>query len=238
MTAKRKLLIFFTGALLLLSAVLLSLWTNLDWLVKSAIERYGSQATGTRVRVAGVDLRPLQGKGTIEGLTVANPRGYSAPHILSLGGISVRLEPRTAAANPVVIDDIRIAAPVVVYEMNDDGVANIDALKKNLGAGHPAKTAAADKKGGREKSRLLRIRRLVIEHATVNVRIAALGDKPRSLTLSRIEMADIGGKNGAPPDDVATQIVTALLSEVSKEIGKAGASRLLENALERALRRK
>jgi hypothetical protein len=53
-------------------------------------------------------LRPVQGKGMINGLTVANPKGYTAPHILSLGAISVRIEARTIASNPVVIDDIRI----------------------------------------------------------------------------------------------------------------------------------
>jgi len=190
------------------------------------------------VRVDRVDLRPLQGKGAIEGLTIANPRGFSAPHLLSLGGISVRLEPRTVTANPVVIDNIRIAAPLVVYEMNEDRVANVDVLKKNLGAGQPARTTTGDKKGAKEKSRRLRIRHLVIEHAKADVRIAALGDKSRTVALPPIEMADIGGKNGASPDEVAKQIVTTLLSEVSKEIGKAGASRLLEKGLERALKRK
>jgi hypothetical protein len=117
-------------------------------------------------------------------------------------------------------------------------VANVDVLKKNMGADKPPKTAAEDKKGAKDKGRRLRIRHLSIESAKAEVRIAGLGDKPRIVALSRIEMTDIGGKNGAPPGEVAKQIVTAILSEVSKEAGKAGASRLLENALDRALKRK
>ena len=183
-------------------------------------------------------LRLGQGKGAIEGLTVANPRGFAAPHILSLGAITVRIEPRAIASNPVVIDDIRITSPLVVYEMNDARVANVDVLKKHLGADQPEKPATGGKKGPKEQGKRLRIRHLTIENAKAEVRVAALGDKPRIVALSRIEMTDIGGKNGALPEEAAKQIVTAILSEVSKEVGKAGASKLLENAVERALKKR
>ena len=236
MTGKQKILVTIAAAGLILAAVLAYLWTNLDQIVKHAIEHYGSQATGTRVQVRTVALQPTQGKGAIEGLTVANPRGYREPHILSLGAISVRIEPRTIASNPVVIDDIRITSPLVVYEMNDERMANVDVLKKNLGA-DTGKPASKGKKAAKEDKRL-RIRHLTIENARAEVRVAALGDKPRIVALSRIEMTDIGGKNGAPPEEVAKQIVTAILSEVSKEVGKAGASKLLENAVERALKKR
>jgi hypothetical protein len=235
MTRTKKLLIVIALLVLLLAGGFAYLWMNLDWIVKSAIERYGSQALGTAVRVGSVSLEPVKGKGAIKGLTVENPPGYSAPHILSLGGISVRIAPRAIAENPIVIDDVRISAPLVVYEMNDDRVANVDVLKKNLGADKPAKPAGEKKSA---KYKLLRIRHLVIENAKAEIRVAAIGDKPRIIALSRIEMTDIGGKNGAPPEEVAKQITSAILSEVSKEAGKAGAEKLLEKGLERALKRK
>ena len=232
MTFKKKLLIFLAAAGLLLAAAIIFLWTNLDWIVKSAIEKYGSQAVGTAVRVESVTLDLAKGKGAITGLTVANPRGYSAPHIMSLGSISVRVSPRSVAADPAVIDDIRISSPLVVYEMNDDRVANVDALKKNLVPDRPAKTKSAP---GTEKR--LRIRQLVIENAKADVRIAALDGRPRTVTLPRIEMKDIGGKRGAPPEAVAKEIASAILSQVGKEVGKAGAEKLIERGLEKGLER-
>jgi len=235
MTRSRRFLVIIAAAGLILAAGLFFLWTNLDSIVKNAIERYGSQATGTSVRVDRVSIRPAQGKGAIEALTVANPPGYSAPHILSLGGISVRIVPRTIASNPLVIDDIRVASPLVVYEMNDAGAANVDVLRKNLAAGQPASTGDRGRKGVEKR---LRIKHLVIENAQAEIHVAALGGKPRTVALSRIEMTDIGGKNGAPPEEVAKQIVSAILAEVSTEVGKAGAERLLEKGWERLLRRK
>jgi hypothetical protein len=230
---RKRLWIVIAAAVLLLAAAGIFFWTSLDWIVKNAIERYGSRATGTAVRVGRVALQPAQGKGAIEGLTVANPPGYAAPHIISVGGISVRISPRALASDPAVIDDIRISSPLIVYEVNEARVANVDVLRRNLGA---------DQSGSRKsppgEERRLRIRRLVIENAKADVRIASLGDRPRTIALSRLEMTDIGGKSGAPPEQVANQIVTAILSEVSAEVGKAGAQRLLEKGLERALRRK
>jgi len=235
MTLRRKYLVIAAIAVLLLAAALTFLWTNLDWLVKNAIERYGSQAIGTAVRVNRVNLSPAQGKGAIEALTVANPPGYSTPYILSLGGISVRISPRSVASDLVMIEDVRVTSPLVVYEMNDERVANVDVLRKNLAAGQPARTGDRVRKGDKK---LLRIKRLVIENARTEIRVAALGGKPRNVALSRIEMTDIGGKNGAPPEEVAKQIVSAILAEVSTEVGKAGAEKLLEKGLERLLRRK
>jgi hypothetical protein len=235
MTVKRKLLFITAAVVLLLTAALALLWTNLDWIVKNAMEKYGSQAIGTSVRVKDVSLQPAKGKGAITGLTVANPRGYSAPHIISLGRISVRLSPRTVTANPVVIDDIRITSPLVVYETNDDRVANVDVLKKNLGANSSTPPPGKGRKSGETR---IRIRQLVIENAKAEVRIASLGDKPRTVSLPRIAMTNVGGPAGAPPETVAKEIATFILAEVSKEVGKAGAERLLEKAVERALKRR
>lgn len=233
---KRRILYFIGAAVLVFVAAVVFVWTNLDWIVKSAIERYGSQATKTSVRVRSVSLHPAQGKGAIEGLTVANPPGFTSRHILSLGGVSIRLSPRTVTSNPVVIDDIRITSPLVVYEMNESRASNVDVIQKNLGAAAPAAKGPTEKKkrAGDEEKRL-RIRKLVVESASVEVR---MGDKPRTLTLRRLEMLDIGGKNGATPEQAAKEILSAVLAEVSKEVGKAGGAYLLEKGMERLLRGK
>jgi RNA 3'-terminal phosphate cyclase len=133
-----------------------------------------------------------------------------------------------------MVEDVRVTSPLVVYEMNDEQVANVDVLKKNLAAGQPARTGDRSRKGVEKR---LRIKRLVIENAQAEIHVAALGNNPRTVALSRLEMSDIGGRNGAPPEEVAKQIVSAILAEVSTEVGKAGAEKLLEKGLERLLRR-
>ena len=236
---KKRILYISASVLLLVLAGFIVVWTNLDWIVKNAIEHYGSQINKTAVRVGKVSLQPSQGKGAIEGLTVANPKGFSSDHIISVGAVRVRLAPKKIASNPLVIDDIRIIAPVIVYEMNDSRISNVDAIRKSLDAGGPAvKQQKAAKIEPKEPAKRLRIKKLVVENATVEVRVAAAGDKPRTLTLKRIELTDIGGEKGATPDRAGKEILSAVLSEVSKEVGKAGASLLLEKGLEHVFKSK
>jgi len=231
MFRRHKLLIIAGVLIVLVITALIFMLTNINWIVKSAIEKYGSQATGTPVRVASVSIRLTEGKATIEGLTVANPKGFTSAHILSLGSISVRIVPRSIASNPIVIDDISITSPQIVYEMNESRVSNIDLLKKNLAQPAP-KRSTGEKK---EKAKRLRIRKLVIEHSRAEVRVAKLGDAPRTVMLKKIEVTDIGGQAGATPDQVAKQILTAIMSEVGKEVAQAGAEVLMKKGLDRAV---
>ena len=52
---------------------------NLDDLVKAAIEKHGSAATQTSVRVDSVKINLLEGSGGISGLTIANTSGFDMP---------------------------------------------------------------------------------------------------------------------------------------------------------------
>ncbi len=234
MNRRRKLLILTSVLALIVAAVFIFLWTNINWIVKASIEHYGSLVTRTSVRVASVSIKPAQGKGSIDRLTVANPKGFTAPNALSLGSISIRINPSTVTSGPVVIDDIRISAPQVVYEMDKSGTANLDVLKKNISSSDAALKRPADQRKSGKETRL-RIKKLVIENGRVDVGVAAIESRPQTITLKRIEMTDIGGQAGAAPEQVARQVLTAIVSEVGREVAEAGAKRLLEKGLERAV---
>ncbi|HEX9137616.1 MAG TPA: hypothetical protein VF905_11835 [Nitrospirota bacterium] len=231
MTRGRKILIIVGVLAVVLASVIVFIATNLDRIVLSAIEHYGSQATKTRVRVAKVSIKLSHGSGSIEGLTVASPPGFPSPHMLSLGSISVRIDPETVITNPVIIDDVRIISPQVVYETNDDRVSNMEVLKKNLqsqGAAAQKRPPAGRKKSGEEKR--IRIKKLVIEDARVNVRVAGPGRQPPTLTLKKVEISNIGGEAGATPEEAAKQIANALASEILKEVVQDSAKGLLQKA--------
>ncbi len=238
MSRGRKILILIGVLVVAVAAVMVFVLTNINGIVKSAIEHYGSEAAKTPVRVSSVSIRLTEGSGTIEGLTVANPRGFPSPHVLSLGSVSVRIEPRTVTSGVVVIDEVRITAPQVVYEMNDARVSNVDVLKKNIGSEGPSvpkRSPGAKKAGDREKR--LRIKKLVIETARVDVRVAGLEEKSQTVTLQKIEITDIGGPAGATPEQATRQILSAIVGQVTNEVGRAGAKRLLQKGAERALER-
>jgi uncharacterized protein involved in outer membrane biogenesis len=232
---RRKIVLIVTAAIIAVIVALAALLvTNLDRMIKSAIEQYGSEATGTAVRVGSVKIELTRGKGSIRRLIVANPPGFTAPHLFSLNAISVIVDPRTAASDVVVIDEVRLAGPQVIYERNEAGQSNVDVIRKNLDSAIPS--GSAEEGSAKGKERKLRIRKLVIENGTVEVRVAGLGGRPRTAALPRVEMHDIGGAAGAAPEQVARQVMTRVLSEAAGQAAEAGAEKLLEKGLNRLMR--
>ena len=76
--------------------------TNLDSLVKAAIEKYGSEATQTAVRVDKVRIKITEGDGAIYGLTVANTKGFDLAHAISLGETGLGIDLKSIKDEPYI----------------------------------------------------------------------------------------------------------------------------------------
>jgi hypothetical protein len=234
----QKVLIIAGALAIVVAAALIFIWTNINGLVKVAIERFGSEVTKTAIRVSSVSIHLASGKGAISGLTVENPHGFSSPYVFRLETISARIDPSTVITRPIVIDELRISAPNVVYEINPSGASNIGVLKKNIEeytADAPKKAQGEQKTGGEDTTFI--VRKLIVESGRIDVRVAALGDKPKTVALRRVELADIGKPGGATPSQLAQQVMTALVEDVGREVAQAGAERYLEKGIDRAVKR-
>lgn len=198
------------------------LLTNLDSIVKAAIEKYGSAATQTAVRVDSVDIRLTEGTAAVSGLTVANPEGFAAPHAFTLGDISVTIDLDSLGRQPVVIDDISVGAPAVFYEMNSDNKDNINTLKRNL-AGSEEKAARPDESAG-GGPRLL-IERIALEDIALHAEVVPL-ERSYDVELPALEMSRLGAPDGATPPELARQVMDELLGRVRNEIERQGIGRV------------
>lgn len=218
------------GILAVAAAVTLFL-SGLDRIVAAAIERYGSEAAGTEVRVSSVRIRPAAGEGSVRRLSVANPPGFSAPEALRLEDISIKVNAAEWTGDPVVIERIVVRAPHVTYEINEAGESNIEAIRKNLGK--PRRAGAA--KGGNPDGagRRIVIRKLIVERGRIDVRAAASG-KPLSATLPRIELDNVGGKGGDTPGALANQVAGRILRQAALSATASGVGRLLGDAAREA----
>ncbi|HEY3486506.1 MAG TPA: hypothetical protein VGL10_00435 [Gammaproteobacteria bacterium] len=194
--------------------------TNLDSLVKMAIEKYGSEATQTAVRVDKVRIKLKEGSASISGLTIANPPGFDAPHAFSLGDISVGIDIDSLTKDVIVIREIGIEAPEIFFEVNADRKANLDVLSKNLTAGAPAPEPETKTESATEPK--LIIRRAAFSGAQLQAKVVPLNNKEYQLQLPVITMRDLGGKKGAPPAVIARQMLDQLLDRVKAEIKKQG----------------
>jgi len=205
---------------LLLGGGVYYLLTNLDAIIKAAIEKYGSEAVHTAVRVDNVHVDLKAGSGLIGGLTVANPPGYSIPHAFTLGKIKTGIDLDSLRAQPYVISEVTIDAPQVYAELNADRKLSLNELRNNLGA-DTAKPGTSKSAAQGDAPRLI-IRRLSLTNATLNAKFVPLNNKELKTKLPTIQMADLGGKNGATPQELTREIVRRLLDTAKEELKKTG----------------
>ncbi|MFP6638618.1 MAG: hypothetical protein VCC04_00130, partial [Myxococcota bacterium] len=80
-------------------------YSNLDGIVKNAIEHYGSEVMGTSVRVGDVSISPTAGTGRIERLRIEEPDGFGGGDVISFKEIELGIDIRSLTqTKPIVID--------------------------------------------------------------------------------------------------------------------------------------
>ena len=217
---KKILLIIVLLVVAVIGAALYFVFTNLDAIVKAAIESVGSQTTQTAVRVDKVKITLSDGTGTISGLTIANPKGFEARNAFSLGAIETQIDLNSLTKGPIAIDKVLIHKPQVFYELNKDRQSNLNELYKNIAAasdgGAGAKKPAA--KGDEPK---LIIRHFQLADATVEANVVPL-NKKLTLKLPTIDLKDVGGKNGATPSEISKQVLDTITQRAIAAVKQAG----------------
>ena len=201
------------------------LLSNLDGMVKAMIEKYGSEATRATVTVQSVHLSLTTGEGTITGLRIGNPAGFSTPAAFTLGSVTVKLDTASLpGTGPIVLRAVDIGGPKVTYEAATSGGSNLQAIQKNvLGYAHAlgANAANAPTPSG-EPARKIIIRDLNVHGGQVNVSATVLRGESLSAPLPDIHLTDIGRDEGATPAQIANQVI----GTISREAMQTGATAL------------
>lgn len=199
--------------------------TNLDSLVKAAIEKYGSEAVHTAVRVGSVNINLGDGAATIRNLTVANPDGFSFPHAFTLGEITVDIDIENTDEQLIAIDAIKVASPQVFYEINEERSGNLNVLQEGLNVkSTPDKKpdTKASGQGGVE----LKIDSFNLNGAEMKAKIVPLKNKEYDLKLPPVKLSRLEGT----PEEIASQVLDQLISHAKQEIKKKGLNKELAAA--------
>jgi hypothetical protein len=218
------------------------LWTNLDRIVAAAIEKYGTAAALTDVKVSGVNLAPMSGSGKVSNLSVANPQGFSPGNAISLGSIKVSVDPHSiAGTGPIVIHQIAIDRPQVSYELSNSGSSNLQTIQHNAQAyangvgahgGGASANAGNGGVGGSSSGRKLIIEDLTINQGQLSISQASL-PKPLSATLPNIHLTNIGKNSGGV---TAAQVASQLLGTISQTAAQTAVTDLAKEKISGALK--
>lgn len=206
------------------------LLSNLDGLVKEAVEKFGSEATRAEVSLNDVEISLTSGAGSLSGLKVGNPAGFKTPSAFEMGGISIKLNTDSIGQNPIVIKEIVITGPQVTYELAGTS-SNIDAIQKNV----DAYSKQFQSNGGAKKSEggdtKLIIENIYIRGGKIGVSAGFLKGKTLDASLPDIHLKDVGKKEkGADPSQVIQKIIGSMTKGIGSAVGSLGLEDLAKGA--------
>jgi uncharacterized protein involved in outer membrane biogenesis len=231
----KKIVIGLVLLVVVVAAVAVFVLTNLGAIIKSAVEKYGSEATGTSVTLSSADVSLSSGDGTLKGLVVGNPKGFASSSAFELGEISLKVDTNSVTTDTIVVREVVIQGPRVTYELGNSLSSNLEAIQKSveaysrmLGGGGGGGDAAKAEDGGKK---------MIIEHLYVRggrvtlaaTAAAAAGGKSASADIPEIHLKDIGKASGGA---TGAQVTAIVLEELTKSSIGAAARGQFEKAAE------
>lgn len=200
--------------------VVVFIYSNLDSIVKDAVEEYGPQFTGVSVKLAKVELSPENGQGILTGLVVGNPKGYQTDSAFKLGSISMNIDISSLTSDTIIIKSIVIDKPDITYEFGDGG-SNVDVIGKNVEKAAGGSGAKKEEKKDDGPGKKMIIESLVVSNGKVSVSHPLLKGKKLGSDLPTIRLKDIGKdkKGGASPAEVVDKIMDAIEKQVGASVG-------------------
>ncbi|HEV7301774.1 MAG TPA: AsmA family protein [Tepidisphaeraceae bacterium] len=215
------------GLLALVVVVVVVVLVNLNSIVRRTVETQSTANLKVPASLESAAVSILGGDVSLRDYKVGSPTGYNAEHMLTLGALDVDTSWGGLRSDPVSINEIAIANPTLVLEMNGKNF-NIKKFIENL--------PQTDDAPANEEPLKLIINKLNVTGAKVLFRpdvtaLAALpgglgegvADKIKQeyvLNIPDLSMADIGtgegNANGAAVKDVVTQLITTLAGRASE----------------------
>ncbi len=199
------------------------LWINAGSIVEQVIERVGTEATGTSVDVASLDLNLAERAAAIHGFTIANPQGYANPNAFTLDEISVEVE--SVSRDLIVLREVVVASPQVFYEIAEQGT-NIDAIRNNIDAYQQRLGGGGGGSGGGSSSET----KIIIDRLrfTGGQVFASGAGQEVNVDLPPLTLTDLGrASGGETAGQIAAQIADHLTRHVAETVARSEIERRL-----------
>ncbi len=193
--------------------------------VTAGVNNFAPKLTQTNVTLASASISPLTGSGTLTGLVVGNPKGWSEGHICSLGKVHLNVQPFSVLGDRIVINEIDIEAPEFNYETKLIA-SNVADLLKNLEAAMGGKKDGAPQATTKDgKPIKFEVKKFRLKHGKVRLGVGAMAGM--TLPMPDIELTDLGTKEGGiTPDQlvlgVMKSVTGSIVSATAKAAGEIG----------------
>lgn len=192
--------------------------------VKAGVNRFGPRITQTRVELAGAHISPVTGGGTLTGLFVGNPKGWSSDKAFYFGQIHISVAPFSIFGDHIVVKEIAIDQPEFVYETRLVSSNIGDLLKAVSGSSGGDPSAQATTKSG--KPIRFEVKHFVLRNGRVTLGVGAAA---MTLPMPPIELTDLGTSEGGITSGqlaaaVMRSLATGVVGATTQAAGKIGST--------------
>ncbi len=198
-------------AVVLLIVVVVAVGFFIDAIAKTGVEEGASYAMEVPTKLKSANVRVFAGGFGMNGLHVANPKGYDADYFLTLGNSDVNVSLNTLMQDTVVLPTLHLEDLSIVLEKKD-GKTNLDTIMASIGRLSSGEPAA---EGGKR----FIVNEIVIRNVELRVIMAPVGtaNKPLVVTVPEIRLTDVGSDtpNGVVLSQLTGTIVSATLRAIA-----------------------
>ena len=127
----KKWILIVGGLGALVAGAAAALLVSINPIVEAGVNKFGPDITGTHVFLKKADISVFSGEGSLHEFTLGNPKGYTAPHAVKVGSVSVALDKDSLLEDVIVIKKIAIDSPDIIYEIGKKS-NNFDDIIKNV----------------------------------------------------------------------------------------------------------
>lgn len=205
--------------LVILAVVVVAVgWYYIDALAKTGVERGATYALGVPTTAAGVKVGLLAGTVRIDGLTVANPEGFTTPHLMRAGRFDLAVRTGSLFSDTIEVSRFELDGLDLHIEQKL-GASNISTVLDNIKAkaGEPAPEAGKEEAGKKVKAD-----RIVVRNVTAHIQLLPVGGQAGTIDVEVPEIilenvtSDEAG--GVAVAELTRRLIPAILTAV---IGKA-----------------
>lgn len=202
-----------------IGALVLSL--SIDSTVKSGLEDTTAEMMNTSVDVEDVSISLLDGSGTISGITIHNPEGFSDRPAVKLQEIRIEMNISSLLADTVVANEVHIQTPELYFEQKASG-NNFDALTANMDGSSSSDTN-------------LIVDYLLVENGTVMLTTDIGEGESVKGEFGQIEIEGIGRRGNNTVEQTLRQILEPVLQKALQEAIERGLMDKAKDALKDVL---
>ena len=202
-------------------------------IVKAGVNNFGPKLTQTKVELAGATLSPLTGSGTLSGLAVGNPKGWTETDAFKLGKVHVDVAPFSIFGDHVVINEITIDGPEFLYETKFVS-SNIKDLLKNIEQFTGSGGKEPSTKSGQPIKFVVKKFRLTNGKATLGVGVAAVPVPLPPISLDNLGVAAGGITADQLAGELMKHVLSSIVTATAQELAKDGGAAAIEKTKDAA----